>query len=72
MDKGLDKKALGSKVRRFRQEQALNQSELAEMAGITAVHLGRIERGEAFPWPRTRRRIAEALGVDPKELLKEE
>jgi transcriptional regulator with XRE-family HTH domain len=42
------------------------------MAGITAVHLGRIERGEAFPWPRTRRRIAEALGVDPKELLKEE
>ncbi len=72
MDKGLDKKALGSKVRRFRQERALNQSELAEMAGITTVHLGRIERGEAFPWPRTRRRIAEALGVDPKELLREE
>ncbi len=68
----MDKKALGVKVRRLREEQALNQSELAEMAGITAIHLGRIERGVSYPHPRTRRRIAEALGVDPKELLKDE
>ncbi len=39
--------------------------------GITAVHLGRIERGVSFPWPRTRRHLAEALGVNPKELIKE-
>ncbi len=68
----MDKKALGAKVRRLREEKALTQAELAEMAGITAIHLGRLERGESYPRPRTRRRIAEALGVDPKELLREE
>jgi len=68
----MDKKTLGGKVRRLREERALNQTELAEMAGITAVHLGRIERGESFPRPRTRRHLAEALGVDPKELLRED
>jgi transcriptional regulator with XRE-family HTH domain len=68
----MDKKTLGGKVRRLREERALNQSELAAMAGITTVHLGRIERGESFPHPRTRRHIAEALGVEPKYLLREE
>jgi transcriptional regulator with XRE-family HTH domain len=68
----MDKKTLGGKVRRLREERALNQSELAKMAEITTVHLGRIERGESYPRPRTRRRIAEALGVDPKELLRED
>ena len=69
---GMDKKTLGRKIRRLREEQALNQTELAKMAGITGVHLGRIERGESYPRPRTRRRLAESLGVEPKELLKEE
>jgi transcriptional regulator with XRE-family HTH domain len=69
---GMDKKTLGSKIRRLREEQALNQSELAAMAGITTVHLGRIERGESYPRPRTRRGLAGALGVEPKDLLKED
>jgi transcriptional regulator with XRE-family HTH domain len=68
----MDKKTLGGKVRRLREERALNQAELAAQAGITAIHLGRIERGESFPRPRTRRHLAEALGVDPKELLRED
>ena len=63
---------MGAKVRRLREEQALTQAELADMAGITAIHLGRIERGMSFPHPRTRRRIGEALGVNPKDLLGEE
>jgi transcriptional regulator with XRE-family HTH domain len=68
----MDKKTLGGRIRRLREERALNQSELAARAEITTVHLGRIERGVSYPRPRTRRRIAEALGVDPKELLREE
>jgi transcriptional regulator with XRE-family HTH domain len=68
----MDKKTLGAKVRRLREEKALTQVELAEMTGITAIHLGRIERGVSYPHPRTRRRIAEALGVDPKYLRKGE
>lgn len=69
---GMDKKTLGGRIRRLREERALNQSELAAVAEITTVHLGRIERGESYPRPRTRRRIAEALGVNPKDLLREE
>ncbi len=68
----MDKKTLGGRVRRLREERALNQSELAAMAEITTVHLGRIERGVSYPRPRTRRRIAEALGVDPKDLIRED
>jgi transcriptional regulator with XRE-family HTH domain len=68
----MDKKTLGAKVRRLREEQALTQVELANQAEITAIHLGRIERGVSYPHPRTRRRIAEALGVDPKDLLRED
>jgi transcriptional regulator with XRE-family HTH domain len=68
----MDKKTLGGRIRRLREERALNQSELAARAEITTVHLGRIERGVSYPRPRTRRRIAEALGVDPKEVLREE
>ena len=68
----MDRITVGSKIRRLREERALNQTELAERAGITAVHLGKIERGESYPRPRTRRRLAEALGVDPKELRRED
>ena len=68
----MNKKTLGDKLRRLREEQALNQTELAKRAGITGVHLGRIERAESYPRPRTRRRLAEALGVDPKELRRED
>ncbi len=64
----MDKKAIGAKIRRLREEQALTQAELAEMTGITAIHVGRIERGLSYPHPRTRRRLAEALGIDSKDL----
>ncbi len=39
---------------------------------IITVHLGRIERGMSYPRPRTRRRLAGALGVEPKDLLRED
>ena len=68
----MDKKTLGSKVRRLREEKALTQAELATSAEITAVHLGRIERGMSYPHARTRRRLAAALGVEPKDLLRED
>ncbi len=64
----MDKKAIGAKIRRLREEQALTQAELAEMTGLTAIHVGRIERGLSYPHPRTRRRLAEALGIDSKDL----
>jgi transcriptional regulator with XRE-family HTH domain len=62
---------VGGRVRRLRNEVALSQAELAEEVGITIAALSRIERNEAQPRPKTRRRLAEALGVSPRELLQD-
>jgi len=63
---------VGDRVRRLRDELALTQGELAEEVGITITALSRIERNEAQPRPKTRRRLAEALGVKPRDLLAED
>ncbi|HZF58437.1 MAG TPA: helix-turn-helix transcriptional regulator [Rubrobacter sp.] len=60
---------VGDKVKRLRDERALTQGELADKAGLTVAALSRIERNNAEPRPTTRRKLAEALGVDPSELI---
>ncbi len=60
---------VGDKVKRLRDERALTQEELADKAGLTVAALSRIERNNAEPRPTTRRKLAEALGVDPSELI---
>ena len=60
---------VGDKVKRLRDERALTQGELAEKAGLTVAALSRIERNNAEPRPTTRRKLAEALGVSPSELI---
>ncbi len=60
---------VGDKVKRLRDKRALTQEELADKAGLTVAALSRIERNSAEPRPTTRRKLAEALGVDPSELI---
>ena len=60
---------VGDKVKRLRDERALTQEELANKAGLTVAALSRIERYNAEPRPTTRRKLAEALGVSPSELI---
>ncbi len=60
---------VGDKVKRLRDKRALTQEELAAKAGLTIAALSRIERNNAEPRPTTRRKLAEALGVDPSELI---
>jgi transcriptional regulator with XRE-family HTH domain len=60
---------VGNKIRRLRDARALTQEELAEKVGITVAALSRIERNSAEPRPKTRRKLAEALGVEPAELV---
>jgi XRE family transcriptional regulator, regulator of sulfur utilization len=61
---------VGDNVREVRTLSALTQEELADRAGITATALSRIERNEAEPRPSTLRKLAAALGVEPRELIK--
>ena len=47
----------------------LTLRELAAKAGVSASHLGRIERGERFPSANILRKIAKPLGFDEDELF---
>jgi transcriptional regulator with XRE-family HTH domain len=60
---------IGTQVKRARERELLTQEELAERAGIGTATLNRIENDRVEPHFRTIRKIARALGVDPKELI---
>ena len=63
----------GEKVREARERAFLSQGELAEKAGLNRFTVGRVERtGTTDVHPRTIRKIAEALSVDPASLTPEE
>ena len=60
--------AFAENLRRLRLEGFLSQGELARRAGLHAVTLTRLEAGTTAPSTRTVRALAEALGVEPREL----
>jgi transcriptional regulator with XRE-family HTH domain len=63
----------GEKVRVARERAFLAKSELAERAGLNRNTIGRIEESETTEvYPRTIRKIAEALSVDPASLVPKE
>lgn len=62
----------GEKLRRLRRERALSLRDLGERSGIAYDTINRLELGKQEARPRTIRRLAGALGVEPKELMKGE
>ena len=61
-----------TKMKSLREEKVLSQRELASMAGLTQMTVWRIENGYRDARPGTIRKLAVALGVEPKELVKRE
>jgi len=59
-------------LKQLRREQALSLRELARRSGVAYDTINRLELGKQDAQPRTIRRLAEALGVQPKELMKRE
>ena len=47
----------------------LTLQQLTEKSGVSASHLGRIERGERFPSAQILRKIAKPLGFEEDELF---
>jgi predicted transcriptional regulator len=62
----------GEKVRAARERAFLSKSELADLAKLNRNTIGRIEDGVTEVYPRTIRKIAEALSVDPASLTPKE
>lgn len=55
-------------LRRQRLEHYLSQAELARRAGVHALTITRLEAGTSAPSTRTVRALADALGIEPREL----
>jgi len=60
---------LGKVLKQQRLTIPLTLQELAAESGVSASHLGRIERGERFPSARMLRKLARPLGFDEDELF---
>ncbi len=63
---------VGDNLKRLRTLNALTQEELADKADLTPAAVARIERNEAEPRPSTLRKLAQALGVQPRQLIEGE
>lgn len=63
---------LGKNVRRLRTQLGKSQEELALDAGMKRSYLSDLERGTRNPSVRALGRLAEALNVQPGELLASE
>jgi transcriptional regulator with XRE-family HTH domain len=64
------KEIMAMNLRRKRHDQHMTQEELAERAGLSARYVGAIERGDVSASVTVLGQIAEALGVEPGELLR--
>jgi transcriptional regulator with XRE-family HTH domain len=62
----------GSKLKGLRRGRAMSLRDLAQTSGIAFDTINRLELGKQDAQPRTLRALAEALGVEPTELLKGE
>lgn len=59
----------GSNVRKFRVEKGLSQEQLAHLSDLHRTYIGMIERAEKNITLINIEKIADALGVDIKELF---
>ena len=62
----------GARLRRLRRMGALSQRDLSRMTGVAFDTISRLETGKQQAQPRTIRKLADALGVEPRELIKGE
>ncbi len=51
-----------------RERVMLSQGELAEKSGVGISAINKIEKGKEIPWPRTIRKLAEALKCPVSDL----
>jgi DNA-binding XRE family transcriptional regulator len=60
----------GAKLKKLREEQAFSVRDLADEAGVSTDTIIALEKDRRKGWPRNVRKLALALGVEPRELMK--
>ena len=60
---------VGKNLRAYRQAKGLSQEAFAELVGMHRTYIGGVERGERNLTLTTVERYAEAIGLDPLDLL---
>ena len=60
------------RLRELRRQRVLSMRELEELAGVSYNTIWRLENRLTGAQPRTIRKVAKALGVDPAELVQGE
>jgi transcriptional regulator with XRE-family HTH domain len=63
---------IGDRLRLLRKRSLMTQEQLAERSSVAVSTIIRIERNQVEPHGSTIRKLAEALGVEPYELVKPE
>lgn len=59
------------RLKELRRRRVLTMEELADKAGVGRGTIWRLEHGVMGAQPRTVRKLAKALGVEPEELIAE-
>lgn len=65
------KEVMATNLRRLRHELQLTQEELAERSGLSSRYIGAIERADVSASVTVLGQIAEALGIEAGDLLKQ-
>jgi transcriptional regulator with XRE-family HTH domain len=60
----------GESLRRLRKERALSQQDLERISGVAQHTISVLESGQRGAKASTIRKLAEALGVKPKEIIR--
>ena len=62
----------GAKLRELRRRRMLSLRELGERSSVAFDNINKLENEKHRAQPRTLRKLAETLGVEPHELMKED
>jgi len=61
-----------NRLKKIRKEKGLTQLDLSKKTDIYPNNISQIENGKRIPFPGWKKRLAEALNVEEKELFPEE
>lgn len=67
--KALTKQEFGRRLYALMMARSMSQSDLARLASLGRDSISTYVNGKTFPTPRALKKLADALGVEPEELL---